>query len=241
VTTPRRIVAMGGGGFSMETSPLLDDHALSLARRRRPRVCFLPTASGDGATYIAKFYRAFAPRDCVPTDLTLFDHLGLPRRPERDDQLAAFLSEQDVVYVGGGNTASMLVLWREHGLDRALRAAYESGVVMCGLSAGMNCWFECSVTDSYGPLAALRDGVGLVRGSACPHYDGEAARRPTYHALVAAGLAPGYAADDGAALCFVDGELHEVVSSRPNARAYRVERGDGRVVETALPTRFLGQ
>ena len=146
---------MGGGGFSMEDSPLLDDHALWLARRARPRVCFVPTASGDAATYVARFYRAFAARDCVASDLTLADNPQLPRRPASGGDIAAFLADHDVIYVGGGNTASMLVLWRLHGVDRALRAAYEAGVVLCGVSAGMNCWFESSVTDSFGPLAPL--------------------------------------------------------------------------------------
>jgi peptidase E len=127
-----------------------------------------------------------------------------------------------------------------HGLDVAIRAAYEAGVVLCGLSAGMICWFAASVTDSYGPLARLDDGLALLPFSACPHYDGEAPRRPTYHALVASGLPAGYAADDGAALVFEDGALREVVSSRPQAAGYHVALRDGAVVEERLPTRYLG-
>src|SRR5262249_41210525 len=125
-------------------------------------------------------------------------------------------------------------------IDRALRAAWESGVVLAGVSAGMICWFSSGVTDSYGPLAPLRDGLGLIDTSACPHYDGDPMRRPAYHALIARGLPAGYAADDGAALHFIDDRLHAVVASRPDVHAYRVELKDGRVVETALPTRFLG-
>jgi dipeptidase E len=228
---------MGGGGFSMEPENLLlDEFVLSLARSPRPRVCFLPTASGDDAGYIAKFYRAFAALDCRPTDLQLFE------RTVAD--LEAFVLEQDVVYVGGGNTANLLAVWRAQGLDRILRRAWEEGVVMCGLSAGMNCWFEESVTDSYSldRLAALHDGVGLLPGSACPHYDGEQQRRPTYTGLVAAGeLAGGWAADDGAAVVFAGTELVEGVASRPHAGAYRVDRttGDG-VSEQPVPVRRLG-
>ena len=232
----RRVVAMGGGGFSMEPeNPLLDDYVLSLARSPRPRVCFLPTASGDDQGYVARFYRAFAGRDCRPTDLELF------ARTVTD--LEGFLVGQDVIYVGGGNTASLLAVWRAHGLDRILRRAWDEGVVLCGLSAGMNCWFEQSVTDSFGvaQLAPLHDGLGLLRGSACPHYDGEEQRRPVFTTLVAAGeLADGWAADDGAALVFAGGELEEVVASRPNATAYRVKRtGGGGVDERRLPTRYL--
>ena len=221
---------MGGGGFSMEPdNPLLDRFVLSLARSERPRVCFLPTASGDPESYVAGFYRAFSAFDCRPSDLTLFARKVV--------DLRAFVLEQDVIYVGGGSTANLLAVWRVHGLDAILREAWEAGVVLCGISAGMNCWFEQSVTDSFGALAALDDGLGLLAGSACPHYDGEGERRPAYLRMVEAGeLDGGWAADDGAALVFSGTELEEVVASRSAARAYRVERGR----EEPLPVRFLG-
>jgi dipeptidase E len=220
----RRIVAMGGGGFSMEPeNPLLDDFVLSLARSARPRVCFVPTASGDSEAYVASFYRALSGFDC--SDLLLFGR-GI-------EDLEAFVMVQDVIYVGGGNTASMLAVWRAHGLDVLLRRAWEAGVVLAGISAGMNCWFEECVTDSFGPeLAPLHDGLGLLGGSCCPHYDGEEHRRPRYRELVAGGeLSPGWAADDGAALVFSGTELVEVVASRPDAAAYRVEPGGERRVQ----------
>jgi peptidase E len=233
------IVAMGGGGFSMEAdNPLLDDFLLSLARRQPARVCFLPTASGDSPHYIVKFYRAFAER-CIPTDLTLSGS-SLPRQPRRTADLAAFLSEQDVIYVGGGNTVNLLAMWRAHGLDVLLRDALDRGTVLGGLSAGMLCWFQGGVTDSYGGLEALKEGLGFIEGTACPHYDGEAQRRPTYQRLIAEGLPAGYAVDDGAALHLRGNALVEVVTSRPTAAAYRVEMINGRVAETRLPTRFLG-
>lgn len=233
----RRIVAMGGGGFSMEPdNPLLDDHVLSLARTLHPAVCFVPTASGDDQGYVARFYRAFAPRDCRPSDLQLFFRtLG---------DLEAFVLAQDVIYVGGGSTANMLAVWRVHGLDRILRRAWAQGVVLCGLSAGMNCWFEQSVTDSFdlGALAPLHDGLGFLPGSACPHYDGEEQRRPVFTTLVAAAeLADGWGADDGAALVFAGTQLEEVVASRPHASAVRVERtAGGGVDERRLEARYLG-
>ena len=233
----RRVVAMGGGGFSMEPgNPLLDEFVLSLARASRPRVCFLPTASGDAEGYIARFYRAFAALDCRPADLRLFSRDVL--------DLESFVLAQDVVYVGGGNTASMLAVWRAHGLDLVLRRAWQEGIVLCGLSAGMNCWFSQSVTDSFGAarLAPLHDGLGLLPGSCCPHYDGEPQRRPTYQRLVASGeLAGGWAADDGAALVFSGDRLSEVVASRPHAAAYHVTRtAAGQCAEERIQARYLG-
>jgi len=232
-----QIIAMGGGGFSMEPdNPLLDDFILSRARAARPRVCFLPTASGDAAPYVVSFYRAFARRECIATDLTLFG----ARHPADTRSLEQFVLEQDILYVGGGNTANLLALWRVHGLDRLLRTAWQNGTILCGLSAGMICWFACGVTDSFGALAPLHDGLALLPFSACPHYDGEVERRPRYQELVAGGLMPGYAADDGAALCFTGQTLTEVVTSRPNAACYHVAVRDGAVVEERLPARYLG-
>jgi peptidase E len=232
------IVAMGGGGFSMEPdNPLLDDFVLDLARagrgRDRPRVCFVPTASGDADGYVARFYAAFARRAEA-------SHLALFNRTVVD--LERFVLEQDVVYVGGGNTANLLAVWRTHGLDRLLARAWAEGTVLTGLSAGSICWFEGGTTDSFGPLGALRDGLALLPGSHSPHYDGEPERRPAYHRLVADGSLPdGHAADDGAALVFRGTMLAEVVASRPAARVYRVVRGpDGAAVETELATRYLG-
>jgi peptidase E len=159
-----------------------------------------------------------------------------------EPDVPTFLLDQDVVYVGGGNTANMLAVWRVHGVDRALQQAWEAGVVLTGISAGSLCWFESGTTDSFGSLAPLTGLLGFLPGSHSPHYDGEPDRRPTYHALVASGALPGgYAADDGAALVFGGTDLVEVVASRPAARGYRVARdADGRTAETELPTRYLG-
>lgn len=237
--THGHIVAMGGGGFSSEPdTPLLDDFVLGLSRRQPARVCFVPTASADAATYVVRFYRAFVGR--VPSDLTLWNPPALPRRPARTSDLAAFVAEQDVFYVGGGDTANLLVLWRRHGLDALLGQAWRQGAVLAGVSAGMLCWFKGGVTDSFGGLERLDDGLGLIDATACPHYDAEPARRPAYQRAVAGGLAAGYAADDGAALHFRGPDLAEVVSSRAGAGAYRVERTGEGVAETPLPVRFLG-
>jgi peptidase E len=231
---PAQVVAMGGGGFSMEPdNHLLDDFILGLTGRPRPRVLFLPTATGNVATYLVNFYTAFSRRAEA-------SHLDLFART-RDD-LRRVVLDQDAVYVGGGNTANLLAIWRVHGLDAILRTAWQAGVVMAGLSAGAICWFQAGVTDSFGPeLAPLDDGLGLLPGSFCPHYDGEPARRPTFRRLVGDGRLPdGWAADDGVALHFVGADLGEAVSSRPDARAYRLQRSADGATETELATRYLG-
>jgi len=232
-------VAIGGGGFSMAPQDLLfDDLVLGLGRavrgRSRPSICFVGTAGGDAEGYLASFYAAYARRAEAA-------HLALFNRTVGD--IEAFLLDQDVVHVGGGNTANMLAIWRVHGVDRALRRAWEAGVVMAGVSAGAICWFEGGTTDSFGPdLAGLNDGLGFLPGSFSPHYDGEARRRPLFQRLVGERALPdGYAADDGAAFVFRGTDLLEVVGSVPSARGYRVVRGpSGEAVETELPTRYLG-
>jgi dipeptidase E len=216
----------------MDTDPLLDDYLLSLAGGRRAKVCFLPTASGDAAGYIERFHAALDGR-CQTSVLRLFER-------DQADPRAVLLS-QDVIYVGGGNTANMLAVWRVHGVDRLLVEAYRSGVLLCGISAGMLCWFGAGITDSFGPLGVLPDGLGLLAGSACPHYDSEPGRRPAYQRAVASGeLPPGWALDDGAAALFQDGELVESVARRPGAHLYSVAPGaDGAARETPVPARQL--
>jgi dipeptidase E len=215
----------------MEENPYLDDFILSRAKGRESRVCFVATASGDSDRMLVNFYTALGPR-CRATHLPLF------RREHTD--LTAYLLGHDVIYVGGGNSSNMLAVWRVHGVDTALARAYAAGILLCGMSAGAICWFETGVTDSFGPLAPLENGLGLLPGSFCPHYSGDRRRRPTYQRLVREGMPPGYAADDGAALVFIDGQLAEVVTSRPKAAAYRVERRDGDLHEERHRGRYLG-
>ena len=217
----RRIIACGEKELYL---PALVDYVLSFARSARPKVLFLPTASGDSAAYLDTFYRAFAGRDCEVTHLALFD------RTVAD--IETHLREQDVIVVGGGNTANMLAIWRVHGVDRALRAAYDEGVVLTGWSAGCICWFEDGTTDSFTPdLGRLGDGLGFLSGSACPHYDAEARRRVVYEREIAAGMAPGIALDDGIAARYEDEHLVEVVSARASAGAFWVGREGERRLE----------
>jgi dipeptidase E len=230
----RHIVAMGGMRRQPGARSPLVDYVLGLAGKARPKVCCIPTARGDQPEAIVGFYDRLAGAAAEPTYLALFD------RTVRD--IRGFLLDQDVIWVGGGNTANMLAVWRMHGVDAVLREAWEAGIVLCGGSAGSLCWFECGTTDSFdlAQLAPLHDGLGFLPGSHCPHYDGEAQRRPLYQRLIGEGFAPGYAIDDDAAIHFLGTEVAEVVSARPGATAYRVERRDGQVVETALQARALG-
>jgi dipeptidase E len=200
----------------------------------KPRVCFVPTASGDADAYVELFLNAFPSRRADASVLNLF------RREHVD--LRSFVLSQDVLYVGGGNTLSLLAVWRSHGLDTILREAYDAGIVLAGLSAGMNCWFEASVTDSFGAdeLRPLYDGLGFLLGSACPHYDGEVERRPTYLRLVAEGFPAGYAAQDSCALYFEDEVLSRVVASAPGSQAFWVEKCGDEACERPLPVDFLG-
>jgi dipeptidase E len=236
--TARRpqIVAFGGGGFSLESAnTLLDDHVLSLTGVARPRVCFLPTASGDADHYIVRFYRAFNASRCEPSHLSLF------RREASIPNPRAHLLAQDVIYVGGGSVVSLLGTWRAHELDSALREAWLSGVLLCGGSAGSLCWFSEAVSGFHTGEPRLVRGLGFLPWSNAVHYDAEPGRREAFHRAIAGGMADGYAAGDCTALHFVGGELTEAIASRPDARAYFVGTdADGRVFERALAPRYLG-
>ena len=231
----RQIVAFGGGGFSMEPgNRLLDDYVLGLSARARPRVCFLPTASGDADHYIVRFYRAFCASRCETSHVSLFRRDGGAADP------AEHLMSRDIVYVGGGSVISLLGAWRAHGLDDVLRRAWEAGVVLCGLSAGSLCWFAQGVTAFHGSPRAV-DGLGLLPWSNCVHFDEEPSRESAYREMLLDGMSAGYAAENGAALHFTGARLTRVVSSRPAARAYRMRRVAGRRVERrALATTYLG-
>jgi dipeptidase E len=226
----RNIVALGGGGFGgAGDDAALDDFVLELAGQERPAVCFVPTASGDADSYVVRFHAAFPPGRARASHLPLFARDG------RD--LRKHLLAQDVIYVGGGNTVNMLAIWRAHGMDAILREAWEAGVVLAGMSAGALCWFEGGVTDSYGAVDGLPDGLCFLPGSMCPHFDSERGRRPVYHRLVADGtLPPGIAADDNCALHFHGTSLVEAVASRDGAGAYRIDASG----ESPLPARRLG-
>jgi dipeptidase E len=228
---------MGGGGFSCPPGdPSLDRYVLDVARSPHPRICLLPTAGGDAEEQIRRFYSAFRHLPCEPMHVSLF-RLGSERVNLREVLLG-----QDVLYVGGGSLLNLLAVWRAHGADALLREAWETGTVLCGISAGSMCWFEAGLTTSFGEPRPVR-ALGLLRGSNSVHHDSEPERRPCFHQAVRAeSIPPGYAVDDGAGLLFAGTDLVEAVSARPGARAYWVEEIGGETVETplamaALPTR----
>lgn len=228
-----QIVAFGGGGFSMEAgNPLLDDFVLGLTGKERPKVCFVPTASGDADHYVVRFYRAFPGDRCEPSHLSLFRRERAPADPREH------LLDQDLIYVGGGSVTSLLGAWRAHGLDQIMAEAWQAGIVLCGLSAGSLCWFDEGVSNFHGPIERVR-GLGLLPYSNTVHYSSEPDRAEAYAELLRGGMQHGFAADDGAALHFRGASLAQVVASRPNARAYRLEAHGPRIVSTRLATRYL--
>jgi dipeptidase E len=233
---PPQIVAFGGGGFSMEWgNPLLDDHVLALSGVARPKVCFLPTASGDADHYVVRFYRAFPASRCEPSHISLF------RRETGVGDPRAHLLDQDVIYVGGGSLVSLMGTWRAHGIDLALYDAWRAGALLCGGSAGSLCWFSHALSGFHeGPPRRL-EGLGFLPWSNAVHYCDEPGRRSAYLEAVTDGMPAGFGVSDAAALHFVGTELHEVVSSRPGARARFVSAGvNGLAGEEELPVRYLG-
>jgi len=222
-----KIVGNGGGPCSIEDGVKLARYACEITQKKKPRVCFVPTAMGDASDAVVRFYETWR-------DLGELSHLKFFPWPPPD--LRDLALSQDVIVVSGGNTANMLAIWRLHGFDAVLREACEAGIVLTGGSAGLVCWFEACITDSFGPqLRGMRDGLGFLPGSACPHYDGEELRRPTYQRLIDEGFPSGIAADECVALHYEGTELVEVVSPREGSGAYRVEPGS----ETPLPVRVV--
>lgn len=226
----RHIIAIGGAALPAELDNLrLIDYFLRTTRKRRPKICFIGTAHGDTEAGRLRFYAGFGQFECRPSHLMLF-----ARTPRN---LESFIVEQDGIFVGGGNTRSMLAVWRDWGLDVHLRTAWRQGVVLGGASAGAICWFEQGLTDPIaGPLTAM-SCLGFLSGSCCPHYNSEPQRRPTFRRLIAKGtIAPGVAADDGVGLHYIDDALAHVISSRRGAAGFRVQRDGTRAIERRLKT-----
>ncbi|MGI8632889.1 MAG: Type 1 glutamine amidotransferase-like domain-containing protein [Solirubrobacterales bacterium] len=223
----RRIFGFGGHEFGRRPEDeALTDFALGLAGTPSPRICLLPTASGDPTEQIAGFYRAMERRRAQPTHISLFRREGEP--PLRD----ALLS-QDIIYVGGGSMMNLLALWSAHGLDEILREAWEFGIPVGGVSAGCMCWFQWGITRSTG-APELRQGLGLIDGSACVHYHGDLDRRTQYLRLVGQGAPEGWALDDHAGVLFAGSEMSAAVAGRPDARVWRVHREDTQAVESTI-------
>lgn len=236
-----KLIAIGGGGFLMEPeNPLLDSYCLNCTGKTVPKICFIPTASGDSEDFLSRFYTTFAKYSCEPSHLAFFRKPTTGAIPLND--IENHLLNQDVIYVGGGNTRAMLAVWREWNIDEILRKAWHSGILLAGMSAGAICWFEYGGSDStyVGKLSPLQ-GLGLIKGSCTPHYDGESNRRADFHQLIKNDLLPnGIGIDDGAAVLFEGQKIIEVVASRAGAKAYQVKmEADGQIIEKPLKTRYL--
>jgi dipeptidase E len=227
------IVAIGGGGFTAADPAglLTERYILNLTGKERPKVCFLPQATAESQEYVVKFFNTFTRLGAEPSWQSLF---GRVPRDWRDNIL-----KQDVIYVGGGNTKTMLAIWREWGMDEVLREANANGTILSGISAGAICWFDACVTDSVWPLGTI-NGMGLIKGSACPHYDGEPERRPTLLQMISDGeIIDGIALCDYSAGHYIDGKLHQVIVGKPEAKAFYVSRKNGEAHEEEIPTKLL--
>ncbi len=228
----RQIIAIGGGGFYRDPENLgLEGYIIQQTGTVEPRVAFVPTASAEPDNYLVSFYTAFLKLGCRPSHLSFF---------KRTPDLRSYLLSQDMIFVGGGNTKSMLAVWREWGVPEILREAWDSGIVLTGVSAGAICWFEQGVTDSWAGELRPLDCLGFLPGSCCPHYDGEANRRPSYHRLLAGGeIASGVAIEDWTGVHYQETEVHRVVASKPGARAYSLRVVNGSVQEVPLAADYL--
>ncbi|HKR46440.1 MAG TPA: peptidase E [Paraburkholderia sp.] len=238
----RRILAIGGGGFMMEDAPSpIDEHVVRLTGKTRPHICYLATPSGDLPAHLEKFHAAYGNMGCETSHLAFF------RQPDSKSILVSDfrtrLLEQDAIFVGGGNTKSALAVWREWGLDTVLREAWESNVLLAGMSAGAMCWFEAGLTESFwGAAYRPLDCLGLLPGGCAVHYSSDQKRRKTLHAAQQAGAIPSsIAIDDFAAAFYLDASLDSVLSWRDGSTAYQTHREGAAVIETALQVTQIGR
>ena len=229
-----QIIPIGGGGFYRDPENLaLERYILAQTGVAEPRVVFVPTASGEPDHYVASFYAAFLQLRCRPSVLSLF---------KRTPDLRSLLLNQDVIYVGGGNTKSMIALWRDWGVAELLREAWQAGIILTGVSAGAICWFEQGLTDSFSDGLRPLGCLGFLSGSCCPHYDGEPQRRPSYHRFLSSGeISAGVAIEDWAAIHYKGTEIHRVIGAKPGVRAYSMRSVYGSVQEVPLPVEYLPQ
>jgi dipeptidase E len=230
----RQIIAMGGGGFLMEPeNPLLDQYILNASGKSKPKVCFIGTAGGDALHQLENFYKCFGNLNCTPAHLSLF-------RGETD-KIEKLILTQDVLYVGGGNTRNLLLLWKSWNVDKYILKAYQKGTVLAGVSAGSICWFEQGLTDSIPTKLTKLKCLGILKGSNCPHFDGEAHRQSVFKKMIRSGeMKAGIAADDGCGLHYINEELFKIISSRKNAGAYSFKKKDGKLIEKEFIPEYLG-
>ena len=229
----RQVIAIGGGGFGRtQASNLIEQYILDQAiNKTSPSICFIPTATGDLDPYVVNFYSVFSKLDCKPSHISFF---------KRTMDLERHIAKQDIVFVGGGNTKSMLAVWREWGLDKILKSAYERGVIMSGVSAGAICWFDQGLTDSWADELKIMPCMNFISGNCAPHYDEEPERRPATKKLLEENVITSmYGIEGGAALHFIDEAPAYTVRFAKNKNAYNVTLQDSLVLENPFEVREL--
>ena len=226
------IIAIGGGGFGRNPKHnKIEKYILEQANKKTPRIVFIPTASGEDDRYIVNFYKCFSNLNCTPEHIKFF---------ERTPRLDSLINKADIVYVGGGNTKSMLGVWKEWKFDNILHKAYKRGKVLCGVSAGAICWFKQGITDSWASNLNVMDCIGFIDSMACPHYQEEKERRPTVHEfLLKNKIKSGYAIDGGAAIHFFDGKYRDSLQFYKNSNVYYVSNRNGQIKEEQMKMRVL--
>ena len=210
----RQVIAIGGGGFGRtQESNLIEQYILDQTSKTKPKICFIPTATGDLDSYIVNFYSVFTKLKCEPSHISFF---------KRTMDLQSHIQKQDAIFVGGGNTKSMLAVWRDWGLDLILKDAYLRGVVMSGVSAGAICWFEAGLTDSWASDLKMMECMNFIPGNCAPHYDEEPERRPaTKKFLENKSIDFMYGIEGGAALHFIDEMPNSTIRFKKNKNAYK--------------------
>ena len=227
MSKPRQIISIGGGGFGRNPGQgIIEQYILDQTKKRKPKICFIPTATGDLEAYKLNYYATFANLNCQPTHLDFF---------KRTPDLEKLISSQDAIFVGGGNTKSMLAVWRDWGLDQILKKAYEKGTVMSGVSAGAICWFERGITDSWAKDLKIMNCLDFVSGVCCPHYDEEPARRPFVEKVLKDDTIDHCLSIEGnCALHVKNDKAFRAINFGKNKNSYNVTLVDGKVLEEAF-------
>ena len=223
----RNIIAIGGGGFGANPGQgIIEEYILKQTKKKKPNICFIPTATGDNEAYKVNYYATFSKLQCNPTHLDFF---------KRTPDLNELISTQDAIFVGGGNTKSMLAVWKEWRLDILLKKAYKQGTVMSGVSAGAICWFENGITDSWAADLKIMPCMNFIKGTCCPHYDEEPQRKPTVKKLILANKVKNiYAVDGGVALHIKNEKNFKSVVFRKDKNSYEVSSKKGNIIEKSF-------
>ena len=220
----KHIIAIGGGGFGRKISNLsIEKYILNVTKKECPRICFLPTATGDDDTYIVRYYSVFTRLNCIPTHIELF---------KRTIDINEHIMHQDVIFVGGGNTKSMLAVWNDWGMNNILKQAYNNGIIMSGVSAGSICWFTRGITDSWDNELQIIPCLDFVEGTCCPHYDEEPSRIPfVKKVLKEKRINKCISIEGGSALHLINGKPFKNLSFYNNKNSYNVYFDNNKIIE----------